>query len=65
MLTGNYLFESCLTSEYISIVTDENHLASELRKKIPYQIGNDELADLTKLLQAMLKPETEQRISIG
>ena len=35
MLTGNYLFESCLTEAYVAIVTDKHHLASELRKKMP------------------------------
>ena len=64
MLTGNYLFESCLAEGYDAIVTDKHHLASELRKKIPNQIEDAELEDLSSLLQAMLNPETDERLSI-
>lgn len=64
MLTGNYLFESCLTDGYVAIVTDKHHLARELRKKMPHQIEDAELEDLSSLLQAMLNPETDERLSI-
>ena len=64
MLTGNYLFESCLTSEYIEIVTDQDRLARELRQKVRYQMDESEIADLAQLLQGMLSPEADQRLSI-
>mmetsp|Transcript_9713 Transcript_9713/g.13277 ORF Transcript_9713/g.13277 Transcript_9713/m.13277 type:complete len:252 (-) Transcript_9713:952-1707(-) len=50
MLTGNYLFESCLAADYFAIVSDSNRLSRELRQKMPHQIRDTELADLTKLL---------------
>ena len=59
MLTGNYLFESCLTSEYIEIVTDQDRLARELRQKVRYQMDESEIADLAQLLQGMLSPEAD------
>lgn len=63
MLTGNYLFESCLTEKYVAIVTNKHHLARELRKKMPHQIEDAELEDLSSLLQAMLNQETDERLS--
>ena len=66
MLTGAYLFESCLTDHYFRLVTDPKLLATELkRSKQLCEMGEAEMADLSSLLQGMLHPDLSQRLSIS
>ena len=50
MLTGSFLFESCTAQEYQRVVTDSEHLLGVLREKLPVDMPEEELRDLTTLL---------------
>lgn len=64
MLTGSYLFESCLTAEYERLMADEEYLADVLRSKRVPPMDATESANLISLLQAMLHPDPEMRLPI-
>ena len=64
MLTGGYLFESCLAPEFEEIINDEELFCSALREKIPGQICEAEIRDLTRLIRRMLQPGIDERLSI-
>ena len=63
MLTGGYLFKSCEDEEYQHITTSFDYLFGILHQKIT-SITEPELIDLTVLLQGMLHPDPNQRLSI-
>ena len=71
MLTGSYLFESCLSSEYAKLTSDSDYLLQVLRNKINQsqaggpQMPEEELIDLASLIQAMIHPESSKRLSIS
>lgn len=64
MLTGAYLFESCLTAEYRNLMNDKSFLVETLRQKVP-QMDEAELMDLATFLQALLHEEPSQRLSMA
>jgi len=50
MMTGSYLFESCLTQEYERLITDATYMADTLKAKQAPEMDENELADLINLL---------------
>lgn len=64
MLTGAYLFESCLEAEYRSLMNDKNLLLNTLGQKAPF-MEEAELADLATFLQALLHEDSDRRLSIA
>lgn len=68
MLTGSYIFESCLTDEYLKLTSDSDYLLQVLRNKINLseesKISEEELNDLSSLIQGMIHPEAFKRLSI-
>jgi hypothetical protein len=69
MLTGDYLFESCLTTEYNRLSTDANYLKEALYSKSPSSFILDsmpeaEMTDLVNLLQGLISYEPESRIGV-
>ena len=68
MLTGSYIFESCLTDEYLKLTSDSDYMLQVLRNKINLseesKISEEELNDLCSLIQGMIHPDAFIRLSI-
>lgn len=65
MLTGGYLFESCLSDDYFRLVTDPDRMAAELRRSASLRdVSQSEMIDLLSLLQGMLHEDPSKRLSI-
>ena len=54
MLTGGYLFQSCLSAEFEELIASEDLFSAALRHKIPGEISDGELLDLTRLIRKMV-----------
>ena len=64
MLTGSYLFPSCLSEEYLELVHNFDQLLELLRKSLS-EYPESELYDLALSLNGMLHPDPDQRLSIS
>lgn len=63
LLTGSYLFESCLLPDYAALMASKDSLEAALARKVP-AMAPEELRDVTELLYGMLQEDPADRLSI-
>jgi serine/threonine protein kinase len=64
MLTGTYLFDSCLDPNYQKLFTDSSVLLDHLNSRLSPKMPQEELKDLSTLLHAMLHPDPQKRLTM-